>query len=79
MAAIWLLHEVKKEIDRWGLVSVADVHGIANRITCDDYKSNFTDNKYGWTIEDDLYIIPYREPHWGYSVYGLELPEPKLI
>lgn len=78
-AADELTSKVQETLDRYGCVSVADVYDFMYDITLniDLISKSYTDNKYGWTNDPCIHV--YRAQSWGYSTYGLELSDPKLL
>ena len=52
-------------IDKYGVVSVADYYDL-----CDDWKSDYEANKFGWVTLKDAKVVRIRES------YKLSLPIP---
>ena len=78
-AADALTNKVQEALNTYGLVTVADVYDFMYDITgfIDFINKSYIDTKYGWS--DDPCIRVYRARSYGYSTYGLELSDPKLL
>ena len=63
------LNDMKEILEKYGCVCVADLYDLTN------LRSNYEDNKYGWTNLDDVVI--YHEKNGKY--YGLLLPQAKRL